>query len=229
MLGIGEVNMDREIPALPGEERNDIDLGLYFNLREFACRCGKYCGGFTVYGPRLVQGLTILRIKLSILADASYVGDPRVILNCAARCFKHNEEIGGVPDSEHLFQGGHAAADVSTAKTDLSPLEVALLVWGQDRTEIELKFPGVGEQKDRHFLAAKIEEFRRVGVYGKDLHEPGYHGKKGFIHVGVATKFKKVTGDPSDDNLIALPSRWGDWPDKADFYRAHPELYKGRG
>lgn len=208
----------------PGEERNDLALGDFFNLREFSCNCRKYCGESVVYEPTLVHGLLFLREKLSLLHDEGYAKSQAVIVNCSYRCWMHNKDIGGVDSSEHLFLDGHAATDLATWKNGLSPLEFGLLIFGQSRGDVDKKYPKLTTEH-RHFIASRIEIFRRVGVYGIEIDKPGYHGKRNFVHAGI--KDKKLP-----DGTI-LPDRWGDWPHLVEFYREHPEKYnpkpKGRG
>lgn len=206
---------------LPGDERNSVVLHPYFNLSEFACRCGKHCGGYVVYSPALLLGLILLRHKLMILEEAGYAKSAAVDINCALRCEKHNREIGGIEGSEHLFLDGMAAADVGTRRTGLAPLDVALLVYGQDLTAIRALYSRVENLQNLRFLTEKIEEFKRIGVYGTALDEPGYHGKKNFIHLGIKDKISS--------RGLCLPSRWGDWPFLENHYKANPMLYKPLG
>lgn len=70
----------------------------YFSDSELVCHC---CGQLPENGmdEKLLQVLDAIRES---------VGGP-VSLSCAYRCPKHNAEVGGVPDSQHV-QG--CAADV---------------------------------------------------------------------------------------------------------------------
>lgn len=198
--------------------RNDLKVSAHFNLREFACRCGEFCGGFVVYDPRLIRGLEKLRVKLEILRQHGYVPDEKIYISSACRCFRHNRSEGGVDGSEHTFIGDLGAADVRTDRSKLSPHEFALLAWGQSIDEVSDKYPKLSEWQAGH-VAERIPEFRRVGVYGKALNVPGYHGKRNFVHLGIEEK--RVEGYP-------LPARWGDWPDLVEYYKTHPEKYEGR-
>ena len=78
----------------------------------------------------LVEKLEQLRVRL---------GKP-VILSCGYRCAKHNEEVGGTPNSFHT-QG--IAADVRITNLGMSPLEVA-------RIAREVGFTGVGVYDGYH-------------------------------------------------------------------------------
>ena len=71
-------------------------LSEHFAKSEFVCHC---CGQGTVT-PRLVELLELLRAK----ANAP------VHVNCGYRCPKHNAEVGGVPNSQHV-EG--TAADIT--------------------------------------------------------------------------------------------------------------------
>ena len=62
-------------------------LSPHFSKREMACHC---CGNLQIE-DRLLNALETLR---------NLAGAP-VIVNDAYRCPKHNEEVGGVADSEH--------------------------------------------------------------------------------------------------------------------------------
>ena len=66
------------------------DLTKDFSRDEFKCKCG--CGANYI-DMRLVKGLQTLRDNL---------GKP-VIINDATRCPKHNKEVGGVTNSQHIL------------------------------------------------------------------------------------------------------------------------------
>jgi uncharacterized protein YcbK (DUF882 family) len=63
------------------------DLSAHFSRTELACHC---CGSLK-FDPRLLEGLEALR---------QLAGVP-VIVNAGYRCPRHNQEVGGAPDSEH--------------------------------------------------------------------------------------------------------------------------------
>ena len=76
----------------------------YFKMKEFECRC--WCGM-----PE--------EAKVNIEALVSNVLDPvraksgkPIKVNSGYRCKKHNAEVGGSPHSQHMCQGGSAAADI---------------------------------------------------------------------------------------------------------------------
>lgn len=72
-------------------------LSKHFDASEFACHC---CGrGSDKIAPKLIELLEQLRAK----ANAP------IHINCAYRCPKHNAEVGGVPNSQHVVG---TAADI---------------------------------------------------------------------------------------------------------------------
>jgi uncharacterized protein YcbK (DUF882 family) len=86
------------------------DLSAHFSRKELSCRC---CGRLKI-DSKLLEGLEALRA----LAGAS------VIVHAGYRCPRHNREVGGVPQSEHL-QG--LAADISVPGLSLQRMyELAL-------------------------------------------------------------------------------------------------------
>ena len=69
-------------------------LSKNLNSKETACKCG--CGFGDTFGlidPQLVIGFQVLRDTL---------GTP-LHINSGARCFKHNNKIGGSQNSQHLI------------------------------------------------------------------------------------------------------------------------------
>ena len=69
-------------------------LSEHFHASEFVCPC---CGTGVVK-PRLIELLEQLRAK---------IGDAPIHINSGYRCPKHNKEVGGVANSQHVF--GNAA------------------------------------------------------------------------------------------------------------------------
>ena len=86
------------------------DLTKNFSRFEFACRCG--CGLDNIYMPT-VEALQKLR---------ELIGEPTYV-TCGCRCERHNKEVGGVPDSQHLLKNDCKAADISTKH--YTPAELA--------------------------------------------------------------------------------------------------------
>lgn len=77
-------------------------MSRWFDDEEFACHCG--CG-YNEPNPILVY-------KLDELCDL--LGG-KVDINCACRCPEHNEEVGGVENSQHVLGN---AADVDCPDFD---------------------------------------------------------------------------------------------------------------
>ena len=88
------------------------DLSEHFSRTEFACHC---CGELKI-DTALIEGLELLR---------ELAGKP-VVVHDGYRCAAHNQEVGGVSDSEHT-RG--MAADVSIPGLSLQQMyELALQV-----------------------------------------------------------------------------------------------------
>ena len=67
----------------------------YFKREEFRCKCGgKYCNGYT----------TEIDMETVKIADAirERIGKP-IAVNSGIRCKTHNANVGGVPNSQHLY------------------------------------------------------------------------------------------------------------------------------
>jgi uncharacterized protein YcbK (DUF882 family) len=82
----------------------------YFDVNEFACRCGecRYAKGRIRecdVNPLLVEELDVLREAL----------DAPLVVSSGLRCQEHNAACGGVSSSQHLIG---TAADVTTADLD---------------------------------------------------------------------------------------------------------------
>lgn len=65
-------------------------LSKHFHREEFACKCG--CG-FDVVDFQLLEMLEDIRERFM----------KPVVINSAARCEKHNKNVGGSPTSQHLL------------------------------------------------------------------------------------------------------------------------------
>lgn len=84
----------------------------YFTREEFRCQCkGKYCNGFPVEPEeKMVRTVDEIRRRLGIPVSIVDSGGSGV------RCQKHNAEVGGVYNSEHLY--GRAADLHSSASPE---------------------------------------------------------------------------------------------------------------
>lgn len=65
-------------------------IGIYFEKREMQCKCG--CGK-VIFDSDLIRKLDALREDL---------GRP-IIINSGYRCEQHNQNVGGSPNSQHLY------------------------------------------------------------------------------------------------------------------------------
>lgn len=92
---------------MTGRGEKNQQLSEHFTHAEFACRC---CGEITV-NPMLLAALEELRTVL---------GGIPIHVNSGYRCEKHNAEVGGKPNSQHLVGN---AADIRL--DGVSPLDVA--------------------------------------------------------------------------------------------------------
>ena len=70
----------------------------YFKKSEFSCKCGKYCNGY----PAEID-MNMVKIADKIREK---IGKP-ITINSGLRCKTHNENVGGVSNSQHLY--GNAA------------------------------------------------------------------------------------------------------------------------
>ena len=66
------------------------DISLHFNRSEFSCKCG--CG-FNVVDVELIKLLELVRNRWGVA----------VTINSAARCYTHNNNVGGSKFSQHLL------------------------------------------------------------------------------------------------------------------------------
>lgn len=104
------------------------DLSKNFSKKELACKC---CGKF-ILSLELIAGLQELRDRAKCPLH----------INSGTRCSKHNKEVGGTSNSQHLF--GRAAD-----------------VWADNLTPQEL-----------YKLAENIKVFRDggIGLYNTFIH-----------------------------------------------------------
>lgn len=95
----------------------------YFKREEFRCQCnGKYCNGFPVEPEeKMVRTVDEIRSRLGIPIGIVTSGGSGV------RCSKHNAEVGGVYNSEHLYG---RAADLHSSASPAKMKAVAEEVMG---------------------------------------------------------------------------------------------------
>lgn len=95
----------------------------YFTRDEFRCQCkGKYCNGFPVEPQEeMVRTVDEIRRRLGIPISIVTAGGSGV------RCPKHNADVGGVANSEHLYG---RAADLHSSASPAKMKAVAEEVMG---------------------------------------------------------------------------------------------------
>jgi len=122
---------------IEGYKRNAVQLTKNFQLYEGECHGKDCCGHAVIVMPALWERLQDLRSRLGI----------PITLACGFRCAKHNEEIGGSEDSDHL-RG--EAADV------IVPPEMATLEAAQHC--IAVGFANVGYYPRRGIIHASVRQ-----------------------------------------------------------------------
>ncbi len=108
----------------PAQTGKGIYGSKYFTREEFRCQCkGKYCNGFP-YEPTKELIFTLDRIR-------ERLGVPITIVESGGsgvRCAKHNAEVGGVYNSEHLYG---RAADLHSSASPAAMKAAAEAVMGK--------------------------------------------------------------------------------------------------
>lgn len=113
-------------------------LNDYFNSNEFDCRCGRDSCSETIVDEILLENLTVLRELI----------DEPIYINSAFRCKKHNRDVGGKRNSQHLLG---KAADISVR--GWRPTDVAELA--------EPLFRGIGIYKTFNHLDTRDGKIAR--------------------------------------------------------------------
>ncbi len=96
----------------------------YFTREEFRCQCkGKYCNGFPCEPTKeLIFALDQIRERLGVPITIVQSGGSGV------RCARHNAEVGGVYNSEHLYG---RAADLHSSASPAAMKAAAEAVMGK--------------------------------------------------------------------------------------------------
>lgn len=115
----------------------------YFKMQQFACKCGCQQNNIS---PVLVQMLDTAR---------STAGIPFIITS-GYRCMKHNKNVGGVNDSQHM--NGNAADIVWKDYNQLYLIINALLLAGFNR---------IGIHYQKKFLHCDISETKTNNLIWK--------------------------------------------------------------
>ncbi len=116
-------------------------LSAHFAKEELVCRCCGRIGGYPENLKRLLAALERLR---------ALVGR-KIIVTCAYRCPKHNEEVGGVQNSYHTQC---LAADIWVEGMNISKLAILAE---------EAGFKGIGRYFGQSFVHVDLgsKEVRR--------------------------------------------------------------------
>lgn len=109
------------------QQLNRVMVSPHFSLAEFAC---KHCGTVKLH-PRLVELLEALR---------ETIGGKPIVITSGYRCPERNRQVGGAPQSRHLYGD---AVDIAVAPTGLSIDELAALAR-------RVGFTGIGFYDDGH-------------------------------------------------------------------------------
>lgn len=131
----------------------------FFKEKEFVCRC---CGELPPYAKENIEAL--VENVLDPLRER--YGKP-IVVNSGYRCAKHNKEVGGVPNSQHM-KG--EAADIRPADAnDLTRLRQIILANGKyDQLIIYPSFLHVSwkrvGQNRRMVLEKTANGYRRIVV-----------------------------------------------------------------
>ncbi len=115
---------------------NDIIISPYFNLSEFACPCCKKI----MLHPKLLVKLIELRNVL----------ERPVYITSGYRCFKYNQEVGGIVNSYHCIG---LAADIKVKDINL----ITLLEICEN-----IDFNGIGFYENKNFLHLDVRPTRRA-------------------------------------------------------------------
>lgn len=92
--GIAGVNTRAKIKEESADENDDWWGNIrYFSKKEFACKCGRYCGG---YSAQMQRGVVELADRAR--EELKGVG----FISSGLRCSQHNANVGGVSNSRHL-------------------------------------------------------------------------------------------------------------------------------
>lgn len=108
----------------PAETGKGLYGSKYFTREEFRCQCkGKYCDGFPCEPTReLIFTLDEIRERLGVPITIVESGGSGV------RCARHNAEVGGVYNSEHLYG---RAADLHSSASPAAMKAAAEAVMGK--------------------------------------------------------------------------------------------------
>jgi len=116
-------------------------LSEHFDSSEFDCHCGQ-CGG---QGEKM--NVSLIRLLEKLRAD---IGGYPIYINSGFRCWKHNFDVGGVADSQHMK---FTAADLA-CPSELTYLEFYHACCDCDL--FGLHFDGIGWYFDSNFVHVDV-------------------------------------------------------------------------
>lgn len=103
------------VPILLKEEM-DMKIGTYFDDYEFSCSCHRHAQDGQ--GHNVLDHIIDKRLVDLLDAIRERIGQP-ITINSGYRCPEHNEEVGGVSNSQHV-EG--TAADITYDGVDVDYL-----------------------------------------------------------------------------------------------------------
>ena len=91
--GIFDATLEKKILEVIGKDDWWQEIR-WFDRKEFACKCGKYCDGYP----------SEMRREAIAIADSarSHFGKPATVVS-GLRCQTHNANVGGVANSQHMY------------------------------------------------------------------------------------------------------------------------------
>ena len=121
-----------------------MQLGKYFHSSEFACKCGNH--GFDNEGRPILDSIIDKRLVDVLDAIRERIGQP-IYINSGYRCPAHNEEVGGVPNSQHVVG---TAADITYDGIDVDYLAEVAEECGAD---------GIGKYYNQDFVHVDVRGY----------------------------------------------------------------------
>ena len=112
-------------------------VGKYYNEEEFACKC---CGQYPLISTELV----------GLIDAVTDLFGRKLTINSAYRCDVHNEEVGGVPGSQHNANP-LTAVDIDATEIGVEELAQAAEASGAD---------GVGRYFSQGFVHMDVRSGR---------------------------------------------------------------------
>lgn len=121
-----------------------MKIGEYFDDYEFACRCDRH--GVDAEGHPILDHIIDKRLIDVLDKIRERLGVP-ITVNSGYRCPEHNEEVGGVPNSQHV-EG--TAADITYDGIDVDYLAQIAEECGAD---------GIGKYYQQGFVHVDVRGY----------------------------------------------------------------------